>query len=61
MAIVAMNRLRLAAMAEDREALLKTLQRTGCVEITAAESEADGNGASAFARPDVTALAAAQE
>ncbi len=61
MAIVAMNRLRLAAMAEDREALLKTLQRTGCVEITAAESEADGNGASAFARPDETALAAAQE
>ena len=60
MSIVAMDRLRLAAMAADREALLRALQRAGCVELTAAEpTEADG--LSAFVRPDGAALAAAQE
>ena len=60
MSIVAMDRLRLAAMAADREALLRALQHAGCVELTAAEpTEADG--LSAFARPDGAALAAAQE
>lgn len=58
MAIVAMNRLRLAAMAEEREALLRTLQQLGCVEVTALDAEEE---LSSFARPDEAALAAAQE
>lgn len=39
MAIVKMKHLRLVAMTDDREKLLKLLQHMGCVEVT--EPEAD--------------------
>lgn len=39
MAIMKMKRLRLIAMAEDRETILRTLQRMGCVEVSEAGVE----------------------
>ena len=44
MAIVKMKHLRLLAMADDREALLKLLQNMGCVEVDEASLEAEEGG-----------------
>ena len=41
MAIVKMKRLRMVAMAADREALLRKLQHMGCVEIVQPEADPD--------------------
>ena len=57
MAIVKMKRLRMVAMSEDREALLRLLQRMGCVELTQPE-EALEEGLS---HPELAGLAAAYE
>ena len=38
MAIVKMKQLRLIAMTQDRESLLRQLQRAGCVEISEPET-----------------------
>ena len=57
MAIAKMKHLRLIAMQNDREALLRLLQRMGCVEIVE-PSEADADG---LAHPAPSGLAAARE
>ena len=44
MAIMKMKRLRLIAMAEDRETILRTLQRMGCVEVSEAGVEPSEEG-----------------
>ena len=44
MAIMKMKRLRLIAMAEDRETILRTLQHMGCVEVSEAEVELSEEG-----------------
>ena len=41
MSIVAMKRLRLIALRQDREEILKALQRLGCVEVDERQAEAD--------------------
>ncbi len=63
MAIVKMKRLRLLAMEEDREALLRTLQTMGCVELsepTPEEGEREAALLSQLASPDTRALSEAQ-
>ena len=57
MAIVKMKRLRLVAMSEDREPLLRLLQRMGCVELTQPESGPEQS----LVHPELGALAAANE
>ena len=42
MAIVKMKHLRLVAMAENREEMLRLLQRMGCVEVDEASLEEEG-------------------
>ena len=68
MAIVKMKRLRLLAMGEDRERLLRLFQDLGCVEVD--QADLDGEGASPellerlrdkVSRPDDRALARARE
>lgn len=69
MAIVAMKHLRLIALREDREELLKKLQRLGCVEISRAEapenappwitSDREENHTAALLREERTALESA--
>ncbi len=71
MAIVKMKRMRLIAMAEDREEMLRLLQRMGCVEISEAaldEENADPDRLEALqrlrehlTRPDTQRLTAARE
>ena len=66
MAIVKMKRLRLLAMTEDREKLLGTLQKLGCVEVcelTAQAWSADTKTAELLDQltaPDSQALSMAQ-
>ena len=64
MAIVTMKRLRLLAMREDREELLHTLQRLGCVELSEPTPQAGGEQEEALldslSAPDTQALAQAQ-
>ena len=57
MAIVKMKRLRLVAMSENREPLLRLLQRMGCVELTQPESGPEQS----LVHPELGALAAANE
>ena len=74
MAIVKMKHLQLIAMVEDRENLLRTLQRLGCVEIDEASVELKGDSGTAqeqegllrqleqqLSRPDAKALSQARE
>ena len=61
MAIVKMKRLRLLAMRQDREALLRALQDLGCVEVEQPELDLSGPEREALARPDAQALSAAKE
>ena len=44
MAIVKMKHLRLVAMAEDREAMLRLLQHLGCVEVDEVSFAEDDSG-----------------
>ena len=64
MAIVTMKRLRLLAMREDREELLHTLQRLGCVELSEPTPQAGGEQEEvlldSLSAPDTQALAQAQ-
>ena len=52
MAIVAMKRLRLAAMAGDRDKLLHLLQTMGCVEVVEPELDPDDPAWAGLTRPD---------
>ena len=61
MAIVKMKQLRLIAMTQDRESLLRQLQRAGCVEISEPETGQLDQGWEGLTRPDGTALAQARE
>ena len=62
MSIVKMKRLRLAAMAADRDRLLRLLQQIGCVEITEPEvDEEDAPLLEALTRPDTGGFTAARE
>ena len=61
MAIVKMKRLRLAAMKQDREELLRLLQRMGCVEIDEPDVDRSDPEWAALSSPDGTALARAME
>ena len=56
-----MKRLRLLAMRQDREALLRALQDLGCVEVEEPELDLSGPEREALARPDAQALSAAKE
>ena len=61
MSIVKMKRLRLAAMAADRDRLLRLLQQIGCVEITEPEvDEEDAPLLEALTRPDTGGFTAAR-
>ncbi len=57
MAIVKMKRLRLIGMAEDREELLRRLQRLGCVEVSEPGDPEKDQDWALLARPDGAALA----
>ena len=61
MAIVKMKQLWLIAMTQDRESLLRQLQRAGCVEISEPETGQLDQGWEGLTRPDGTALAQARE
>ncbi len=61
MAIVKMKRLRMVAMARDREALLRQLQHIGCVEVIQPEADPDDPTWTALTRPEAGGLAAAHE
>ena len=61
MAIVKMKRLRLVAMREDREALLRLLQRKGCVEIDEPAVDEDDPILAGLSRPDSGRLSEARE
>ena len=61
MAIVAMKRLRLAAMAGDRDKLLHLLQTMGCVEVVEPELDPDDPAWAGLTRPDGHGLAEARE
>ena len=68
MAIVKMKHLRLVAMAEDREAVLRLLQHMGCVEVDETALQKDGPDAEAWeqlkqqmTRLDTQGLSAARE
>ena len=52
MAIVKMKRLRLLGMRPDREELLSTLQRLGCVEVNEPDLDLSDPEWAALARPD---------
>ena len=56
MAIVKMKRLRLIAMREEQEELLKALQHLGCVEISQPEAEENAPEWAGLSRPDSAAL-----
>ena len=60
MAIVKMKRLRLAAMTDDREKLLRLLQHMGCVEIIQPQSDPDDPMWAELTAPDTAGLSAAQ-
>lgn len=61
MAIVKMKRLRLIAMRQDREELLKKLQRMGCVEISEPSADLSDPEFSMLVQPDFQELSAAKE
>lgn len=61
MAIVKMKRLRMVAMAADREALLRKLQHMGCVEIVQPEADPDDPLWASLTRSEAGGLAAAHE
>ncbi len=61
MSIVAMKRLRLIALRNDREELLNGLQRLGCVEVDEPTAPEDDPAWNDLARPSGEALAAAKE
>jgi len=61
MAIVKMKRLQLAAMDGDRQALLRLLQRMGCVEVSEPPAQGDDPLLSALARRPSEGLSAARE
>lgn len=61
MAIVKMKRLRLVAMTADREALLRSLQHMGCVEIIQPQADPEDPLLAALTRPETAGLAAASE
>ena len=61
MAIVKMKRLRMVAMARDREELLRRLQHMGCVEIVQPEIDPDDPLLTSLTRPETAGLAAANE
>lgn len=61
MAIVKMKRLQLAAMDGDRQALLRLLQRMGCVEVSEPPTQGDDPLLSALTRRPAEGLSAARE
>ena len=61
MAIVKMKRLRMVAMAADREALLRKLQHMGCVEVVQPEADPDDPLWASLTRSEAGGLAAAHE
>ena len=61
MAIVKMKHLRVVAMVQDREELLRRLQHMGCVEIVQPEPDLDDPLLSSLTSPEGAGLAAAQE
>ena len=61
MAIEKMKRLRVVAMAADREAVLRTLQHMGCVEIVQPEADPDDPLWASLTPPETAGLAAAHE
>lgn len=61
MAIVKMKRLRLAAMRDDQEELLKLLQRMGCVEIDEPSDSSDDVILTSLNRPNAGQLSALRE
>ena len=61
MAIVKMKRLRLLGMRPDREELLSTLQRLGCVEVNEPDLDLSDPEWAALARPDGQALTTARD
>ena len=61
MAIVKMKRLRMVAMAADREALLRKLQHMGCVEIVQPEADPDDPLWACLTHSETGGLSAAHE
>ena len=61
MAIVKMKRLRMVAMVQDREELLRKLQHMGCVEIIQPEADPDDPAWASLTSPEGSGLAAANE
>ncbi len=61
MAIVKMKRLRMVAMAADREALLRKLQHIGCVEIVQPEADPDDPLWACLTHSETGGLSAAHE
>lgn len=61
MAIVKMKRLRLIALKPDRERLLRTLQRFGCVQLQEPAVDETDPAWEALARPDGAGLSTARE
>ena len=61
MAIVKMKRLRLFGMRSDREALLRRLQKLGCVEIDEAGMDLTDPEWAALTRPDSRGLSRARQ
>ena len=61
MAIVKMKRLRMVAMAADREALLRRLQHMGCVEIVQPEADPDDPLWACLTHSETVGLTAAHE
>ncbi len=61
MAIVKMKRLRLLGIREEREELLRALQRLGCVEVDQPAIDPDDPAWAALTRPEGKDLAAAKE
>ena len=57
MAIVKMKRIRLLALAEDREALLSGLLHVGCVQVSEPKEDLAGEGCGSLLRRDATDLA----
>lgn len=61
MSIVKMKHLRLMGLRQDREEMLRVLQRTGCVEIDEPQVDRSDPAWSGLQVPDVTALTQARE
>ena len=61
MSIVKMKHLRLVAMQQERENLLRLLQRMGCVEIDEPQVQQDGQLPEGLSSPDTGGLARARE